>query len=61
MAWPQIKKANPLVIESMERSFRTVAIFRFQKEKSPSNWTSFVQRVSNVTIDAVVTPAVLTH
>jgi len=60
-AWPQIKQANPLVIESMERSFRTVALFRFQKQKSPNNWNSFVKQVSKVKLSPVATPAVLTN
>ncbi|MCY2985668.1 MAG: hypothetical protein NTY15_18745 [Planctomycetota bacterium] len=60
-AWPQIKQANPLVIESMERSFRTVALFRYQKQKSLDNWRSFVQQVSKVKLVPVATPAVLTN
>ena len=60
-AWPQIKQANPLVIESMERSFRTVALFRYQKQKSTDNWNSFVQQVSKVNLVPVATPAVLTN
>lgn len=60
-AWPQIKQANPLVIESMERSFRTVALFRYQKQKSINNWNSFVQEVSKVKLSPVATPAVLSN
>ena len=60
-AWPQIKQANPLVIESMERSFRTVALFRYQKQKSLDNWNSFVQQVSKVKLSPVATPSVLTN
>lgn len=60
-AWPQIKQANPLVIESMERSFRTAALFRFQKQKSPDNWNSFVQQVSKVNLEPIATPAFLTN
>jgi len=60
-AWPQIKQANPLVIESMERSFRTVALFRFQKHRSPDNWNSFVKQVSKIKLSPVATPAVLTN
>ena len=60
-AWPQIKQANPLVIESMERCFRTVALFRHQKQKSADNWNSFVQQVSKVNLVPVATPAVLTN
>jgi hypothetical protein len=35
-AWPQLKKANPLVVESMERSFRTVALFSLPKTRIAS-------------------------
>ncbi len=58
-AWPTIKKANPLVIESMERSFRTVAFFRFQKQKSPSNWARFVQQLNGLTLEKIPTPSLL--
>jgi hypothetical protein len=60
-AWPQIKQANPLVIESMERSFRTVALLRLQKQKSQDIWNSFIQQVSQVKLNPVATPAILTN
>ena len=49
-AWPLIKQANPLVIESMERCFRIVAVFRYQKQKSPADWTAFVEQTRQVEI-----------
>lgn len=58
-AWPQIKQANPLVIESMEMSFRTVALFRYQKSTSPQNWNAFMQQLSTVELPAVPTPSLL--
>lgn len=58
-AWPTIKKANPLVIESMERSFRTVAFFRFQKQKSPANWGRFVQQLKDISLEKIPTPSLL--
>ncbi len=58
-AWPQIKQANPLVIESMERSFRTVALFRFQKKNSPENWNEWMRQLSTVSLTQVPTPSML--
>jgi len=58
-AWPRIKQANPLVIESMERSFRTVAFFRYQKQNSPTNWARLMQQLRNVSLEKVPTPSLL--
>ncbi len=60
-AWPQIKQANPLVIESMEKSFRAVALFRFQKQKSPDNWNEFMRQLSTVSLAQVPTPSLLSN
>ncbi len=59
-AWPKIKQANPIVIESMERSFRTVAFFRFQKKNSPENWNGFLRQLKSISLAQVPTPAILT-
>ena len=58
-AWPQLKQANPLVIESMERCFRTVAFFRFQKQNSPENWNALMGQLSEVSLPLVPTPSLL--
>ncbi len=60
-AWPQIKLANPLVIESMERSFRTVALFRFQKKSSPENWNELMRQLRTVSLVQVPTPTLLSN
>ena len=59
-AWPKIKQANPIVIESMERSFRTVAFFRFQKKNSPENWNGFLRQLNSISLAQVPTPSILT-
>ncbi len=59
-AWPKIKQANPIVIESMERSFRTVAFFRFHKKNSPENWNGFLRQLNSITLAQVPTPSILT-
>ncbi len=58
-AWPKIKQANPLVIESMERSFRSVALFRFQKQNSPVNWGRFTQQLQEISLEKIPTPSLL--
>ena len=60
-AWPQIKQANPLVIESMERSFRTAALFRFQKKNSAENWRAFMSQLSSVSLARIPTPSILSN
>ncbi len=59
-AWPKIKQANPIVIESMERSFRTVAFFRFHKKNSPENWNVLMRQLSAILLAQVPTPSILT-
>jgi hypothetical protein len=59
-AWPKIKQANPIVIESMERSFRTVAFFRFHKKNSPENWRGFLRQLNSIALAQVPTPSILT-
>ena len=59
-AWPKIKQANPIVIESMERSFRTVAFFRFQKKNSPENWNGLLRQLNSISLAQVPTPSILT-
>ena len=58
-AWPQLKQANPLVIESMERCFRAVAFFRFQKQNSPENWKALMGQLNAVSLPQVPTPSLL--
>ena len=58
-AWHQIKEANPLVIESMERCFRVVAFFRYQKKTSPDNWEKFVEQLKVVSLPYIPTPTVM--
>lgn len=59
-AWPVIKQANPVVIESMEKSFRTVAFFRSQRQNSKENWRAFMQQVRTISLPSVPTPSLLT-
>ena len=59
-AWPKIKQANPIVIASMERSFRTVAFFRFHKKNSPENWNVLMRQLSSISLAQVPTPSILT-
>lgn len=58
-AWPKIKQANPLVIESMERSFRSVAFFRYQKQNSPVDWRRFIRQLQDISLEKVPTPSLL--
>ncbi|MDB5388154.1 MAG: hypothetical protein JWM11_3800 [Planctomycetaceae bacterium] len=58
-SWAQLKQANPLVIESMERSFRAVALFRFQKQKQLANWSAFVKQTKEIRLQKVPTPTSL--
>ena len=58
-AWPKIKQANPVVIEAMERSFRAVAFFRFQKQNSPNNWSRLMQQLEAIQLEKVPTPSLL--
>ena len=44
-AWPRMRLANPVVIESMKRTFKTVSFFRFMKQESPDNWRKFVKQL----------------
>jgi hypothetical protein len=60
-AWPTIKHANPVVIEAMEKCFRTVAFFRFQRQTSKENWIAFMQQVRTISLPSVPTPTVLTR
>ena len=60
-AWPVIKQANPVVIESMEKCFRIVAFFRFQRQNAKENWKSFLQQVRSISLASVPTPTFLTR
>jgi len=58
-AWPKIRQANPVVIDSMERCFRTVSLFRFQKKNSPDNWDRFVSQINTISLTRIPTPSIL--
>ena len=60
-AWPVIKQANPVVIESMEKCFRIVAFFRFQRQNAKENWKSFLLQVRTISLASVPTPTFLTR
>lgn len=55
-AWPVLKKANPLVIEAMERSFGATAFFRHQKATRAENWATFARRLAEVRVEKAPTP-----
>jgi hypothetical protein len=57
--WELLRQANPLVVRSLERSFRLVSFFRSQKKRSLDNWKAFVQSVSRIAVPSVPTPTML--
>lgn len=55
-SWPLLKRANPLVIRAMERSFGAAAFFRYQQQQNTADWRAFAQQVSAVSLPEVPTP-----
>ena len=58
-AWPLIKRANPVVIESMEKSFRTVAMLRYLKQSASEDWSAFVAQVDQIAMEKIPTPSIV--
>jgi hypothetical protein len=60
-AWPQMRRANPLVIELMERGFQIVSFLRYQKSNFPENWTKLLSELPDTPVATVPTPTILSR
>lgn len=54
--WETLRKLNPIVVRSIERTFRTVALFRYQIKYEKQNWDDFFEQVKQIELEQVRTP-----
>jgi hypothetical protein len=57
--WELLRRANPVLIRSIERTYRLASFLRYFKSRSPDRWADFLGQVNSIHLPSVRTPTVL--